>query len=399
MYTVRPALQPYAWGTRDDIPALLGMEPTGDPVAEAWWGDHPLAPARCVIDGAEVALDRVIATDPVSALGPDLAEAYEGRLPYLLKILAIRSPLSIQVHPSAREAEAGFAREDATGIPVDSPNRTYRDRNHKPEMLVALTPMVVLMGFRTADEVRRDVERLDHPDAAALASLLADHVDEGAAIARYVRRCLGGMDATGFIAALVRSASEPGASGSLRAAGSAASRYPADGGVLVALAMNRLDLEPGEACFTPDGLVHSYQSGVGLEIMANSDNVVRAGLTPKHIDIDELLAVASTVPAAPARQHSTRIDGAETFRSGAEEFILSFVRGGHAAFAPDPRIVLTLEGETRVAVKEGDERVLARGEAVFIPYSDGDLTVASSGLAVIAGCPAPAHRGGGHGSA
>ena len=393
MYTVRPALLPYVWGTSDDIPDLLGMEPTGAPVAEAWWGDHPLAPATCVVDGVEAGLDQVVATDPVSALGPDLAEAYEGRLPFLLKILAIGSPLSIQVHPSVSEAQAGFAREDAAGIPVDSPERTYRDRNHKPEMLVALTPMVVLAGFRPAGEIRRDIERLDHPDALELAVLLGDDVGDGAAIARYVRRCLGMTDAQGLVGALARAASEPGASGTLRVAGAAAALFPAEGGALVALAMNRVDLEPGEACFTPDGLVHSYQSGVGLEIMANSDNVVRAGLTVKHLNVDELLAVASTTPAAPTRPQSITRDGAETFRPGAEEFVLSLLRDGHATFVAAPRIVLAIEGETRLQVSDGDARTLSRGEAAFVPFSDGDLAVTSSGLAVVAGCPEPTRRG------
>lgn len=393
MYTVRPALQPYAWGTREDIPALLGMEPTGETVAEAWWGDHPVAPATCYVGDEETTLDRVIAGDPVGALGARLARAYDGRLPFLLKVLAIGSPLSIQAHPSAREAVEGYTREEAARVPFDSPSRVYRDKSHKPELLVALTSVVVLAGFRRPQEILADLGRIDHPDVRGLASTLSGESEESAAIAAYVRSCLRDIDAGGVVSALVRSAHAPDASGNLLSAAAAAEHYPRDGGVLVALAMNRVELAPGEACFVPDGLVHSYQSGMGLEIMANSDNVVRAGLTPKHIDIDELLAVASTVPAPPAPQHSTRIDGADTFRPGAEEFVLSFVRGDHATFAPDPRIVLALEGETRVGAREGDERILARGEAVFVPHSDGDLTVGSSGLAVVAGCPAFAHRG------
>jgi mannose-6-phosphate isomerase len=387
MYSVRPALQPYAWGTPGDIPEFLGLAPQGGPVAEAWWGDHPVAPARCMVDGVEVGLDRLIAADPYSALGPDLARAYEGRLPFLLKVLAIGSPLSIQVHPSVRAAAAGFAREGAAAIPIDSPNRTYRDRNHKPELLVALTPMVVLAGFRPADEIRRDIERLEHPEAPGLAALLAARGDEGKAIASFVRRCLGGADAPGLVAAVVRSASQVGASGSLLAAAAAASRYPTDGGVLVALAMNRLDLEPGEACFTPDGIVHSYQSGVGLEIMANSDNVVRAGLTPKHIEIDELLAVASTVPAPPVRPRANRVGDAETFHESADEFALSLVRKGVGNFPAGPRIALVLEGEATVSTERGGEWRLARGEAAFVPFADGRLTVVAQGLAAVAGCP------------
>lgn len=394
MYSLRPALQPYAWGTPGDIPELLGIAPTGGPVAEAWWGDHPVAPARCMVDGVEIGLDRLIAADPDSALGPDLARVYGGRLPFLLKILAVGSPLSIQVHPSARAAAAGFAREEAAAIPIDSPDRTYRDRNHKPELLVALTPMVVLSGFRPASEIRRDVERLEHPEAPGLAALLAaeEGEGEGEAVARFVRRCLGGSDAPGLVAAVVRSASEAGAGGSLLAAAAAASYYPTDGGVLVALAMNRLDLEPGEACFTPDGIVHSYQSGVGLEIMANSDNVVRAGLTPKHIAIDELLAVASTVPSLPTQPHPTRVGGVETFRPGEDEFALSLVRDGNGRFPAAPQIVLVLEGEATVSTEHGGDRRLARGEAAFVPFVDGRLAVAARGLVVVAGCPKPSRR-------
>ena len=392
MYSVRPALQPYAWGTPGDIPELLGIAPPGGPVAEAWWGDHSVAPARCSMDGVEVGLDRLIAADPDSALGPDLAGEFEGRLPFLLKVLAIGSPLSIQVHPSVRAATAGFAREEAARIPLDSPQRTYRDRNHKPELLVALTPMVVLSGFRPADDIRRDVERLDHPEAAALAAGLVDPEDDGEAIARFVRRCLEGSDAPGLVAAVVRSASEGGASLNVNAAAAAATYYPADGGVLVALAMNRLDLEPGEACFTPDGIVHSYQSGVGLEVMANSDNVVRAGLTPKHVDIDELLAVASTAPGPPVRPRATRTRGAETFPESADEFALSLVREGVGSFPANPWIVLVLEGEATVSTGRGGERTLARGEAAFVPFADGDLAVASTGLVAVAGCPAPSRR-------
>jgi len=392
MYSVRPALQPYAWGTSDDIPGLLGIPATGGPVAEAWWGDHPVAPARCVVDGAEVGLDRVIAADPDAALGPEVAREFGGRLPFLLKILAIGSPLSIQVHPSARAAAAGFAREQAAGVPLDAPTRTYRDRSHKPEMLVALTPVVVLSGFRAPSETRRDVERLDHSGAAGLAALLATGGAVDEAIASYVKRCLDGADAEGLIAAVVRAAREPGSSANMRAAASAADHFPTDGGVLVALAMNCVDLAPGEASFTPGERVHSYQSGVAVEVMANSDNVVRGGLSVKHVDVREFLAIASTVPCAAAKLDAERVGGAATFRPGVREFELSRLSDASASFAPGPRIVLAVEGEARVATPAGGERLLARGEAVFVPFSDGALEVAASGLTFVAGCPEPASR-------
>jgi mannose-6-phosphate isomerase len=386
MYSVRPALQPYAWGTTDDIAELLGVAPTGGPVAEAWWGDNPLAPARAVVDGVEVRLDSLIAADPEAALGSALADTYDGRLSFLLKVLAIRSPLSIQVHPSPGAAHAGFDRDDAAAIPLDSPVRTYRDRSHKPEMLVALTPMVVLAGFREPKEIRRDLESLGHPEAAELVAILAGGESDEAAIARYVGRCLGDVDAEGLAESVVRAAREPGSGGSLRAAAAAAVHYPTDGGVLVALAMNRLDLEPGDASFTPDGCVHSYQSGVGIEIMANSDNVVRGGLSPKHIDVDEFLAVASTFPGVPATPRAERVDGAATL-SPATEFSLGLVRDAAARFRPGPRIVLSIDGDATVATRGGGERILTRGEAVFVPFADGALSVATSGFAIVAGSP------------
>lgn len=389
MYSVRPALQPYAWGTPGDIPELLGIPPTGGPVAEAWWGDHSVAPASCLVDGVELGLDRLIAADPDSALGPDIARAFAGRLPFLLKILAIGSPLSIQVHPSVRAAAEGFVREEAAGIPRDSPLRTYRDRSHKPEMLVALTPVVVLSGFRAPAETARDLELLDHPDAAGLAAELGTGGAEDEAIARFVERCLDGAASEGLIAAVVRAASEPGASGSMRAAAAAAAHFPSDGGVLVALAMNRVDLAPGEASFTPGERVHSYQSGVAVEVMANSDNIVRGGLSVKQVDVAEFLAVASTDPCSAAKLDAVRDGGAATFRPGVEEFELSRVSESAASFAPGPRIVLVVEGEASVATRAGGERLLTRGEAAFVPFAGGALEVVASGLTFVAGCPEP----------
>ncbi len=387
MYTVRPALQPYAWGTRDDIPALLGIDPTGGPVAEAWWGTHVDGPAICVVDGVEAPLSEVVAADAAAALGPDTAAAFGGALPYLLKVLAVGGPLSLQVHPSAAMAADGFAREEAAGVPLGHPDRIYRDRSHKPEMVVALTPMVVLAGFRRAADVRRDVAALDHPEAAELARLL-DDPDESAAIAAFMGRCLRGIDATGLNAALARLAAEPDANANVRAASEAASRFPTDGGVLVALAMNRVDLAPGDACFTPDRMVHSYQSGVGVEIMANSDNVIRAGLTPKHIDIDELLAVASTEPQEPPRPRVATDGAVTTFRPAAEEFALAVVRGGAMEAPPAPRVVLVLEGACEVRV-DGETRELGAGDAVFVPYADGRLAIDADGVAAVAFPGAP----------
>jgi mannose-6-phosphate isomerase len=385
MHPLSPALQHYAWGSPGQLPAFLGIEPTGEPVAEAWWGAHPAAPAMAHTPEGDVPLDAVIAADPQANLGASIARAFEGRLPFLLKVLAIARPLSIQVHPSAEQAREGFAREERSGIAAHDARRVYRDASPKPEMLVALTPMRVLAGFRPAVLTRADVASLEHPDAARLAATL-DGPDSAAAIGDYLRLALTAVDAAGLAAEVVRVAARSGASASLRAAADAAGHFPQDAGVLVALAMNSVEMPAGDACYTAAGVVHSYQSGMGLEIMANSDNVVRAGLTPKHVDVEELLGIALTRPGALGRPEVERDQAATLLWPDAREFLLTLVEHGPAPFIAHPRIVLALEGETRVEGSAG-AATLERGGAVFVPYSDGDITVSTTGRAAVAGVP------------
>ncbi len=396
MLRITPALQHYAWGDLDSIPAMLGVRPSGEPVAEAWWGAHPAAPALVLgNDGPGMTLDAAIDADPVAALGGAAAAEHDGRLPYLLKVLAIAKPLSIQVHPSLAQARAGFAREDAEGIPLDSPDRVYRDRNHKPEMIVAITPMRILAGFRPVAELREDLDVVSDAciSAAALADLgrvvaAADNAIEIADLAVYLRTAFTRMDdAAGVTDAVVAAAEAPGASDSLVAAAGVAEHFRGDGGVLVALAMNAVLLEPGEACFTGDGTVHSYQSGVGLEVMANSDNVVRAGLTPKHVDVDELLAIAHTAPA-PAHRIPAERDGVfARYPAPSRAFGLATVSNGEAGFGAGPRIVLAYEGRASVRVEAGQVAELRQGQAVFVPHSDGDVVVDAEGSAAVVSVP------------
>ena len=388
MYLVRPALQRYDWGTTTDLPDLLGFAADGRPWAEAWWGAHPAAPATAEVGGTEVALDELIAADPAGALGDEVARENDGTLPYLLKVLAIAKPLSIQVHPSAEVAEEGFWREEAEGIDRDAPNRVYRDTRHKPEMVVALSPMAVLSGFRSSPEVARDLVGVGGEVASRLADALASEASEPLGIAAFLRAALTDPESAAVVAAIARAGTKPGASPNLAAAAAAARHFRGDPGVLVALAMNLVELAPGEACYTPDGIVHSYQSGVGLEIMANSDNVIRAGLTSKHIDIPALLEVARTAPSAPHLPAERHDGDALTYTSTAREFRLTTIADGRASVDAGPRIVLCLEGETRVRSGVDEER-LARGQAVFVPYSDGAATVRTTGRAAIATVPRP----------
>lgn len=368
-----PALQRSDWGTPEGIPHLLGFPADGGPYAEAWWGAHPLVPSAT----DEGPLDAVIARDPVAALGADVATRF-GRLPYLLKVLSIARPLSIQVHPTAGIARDGFAAEEAQGIAYDDRARTFKDPSHKPELLVAMTPMEVLVGFRAEPDVRRDLAGLDGAGAIALMKAL----DEGG-LAAYVTSALDG----GHLDTVTALASLPeGTGGSLGAARLTAQTYPGDPGVLVALAMNEVFLAPGEAVFTPAGVVHCYLGGMGLEIMANSDNVVRAGLTTKPINTELLREIAVLEPTPASRPSMINEGVARRLRTEADEFCLDLVEGG-AAIVPDgPRIVLALGSGCEVST-EAERRVLPAGQAVFVSAREGSVTVTSDGPTAIASVP------------
>ncbi len=368
-----PALQRSDWGTPEGIPQLLGFPADGGPYAEAWWGAHPLVPS-----GTEQGpLDAVIARDPAGALGADVADAF-GRLPYLLKVLSIARPLSIQVHPTAPIARDGFAAEEAQGIAYDDRARTFKDASPKPELLVAMTPMQVLVGLRPESDLRRDLVGLGSAGAHVLTEAL-----DGGGLAAYVTAALDGahLDAVTALATL-----EEGTQGSLGAARLAARTYPQDPGVLVALAMNAVSLAPGEAMFTPAGIVHCYLGGMGIEIMANSDNVVRAGLTTKPINKGLLLKLARLEHTAPVRPEIVTQGAVRHFQTEADEFSLDLVEDGTAVVSRGPRIVLAL-GSSCEVVTEAERRVVPKGHAVFVRASSGPVTVSSQGLAAIASVP------------
>lgn len=372
-----PALQRSDWGTPEDIPQLLGFSADGGPYAEAWWGAHPLVPSGT----EEGPLDAVIARDPVGALGAEVADSF-GRLPYLLKVLSIARPLSIQVHPTASVAREGFAVEEAQGIAYDDRARTFKDASPKPELLVAMTPMEVLVGFRPESDLHRDLAVLDSAGAHALIDAL-----DGGGLAAYVTAALDG----GHLDAVTALASLPeGTEGSLGAARLAAQTYPQDPGVLVVLAMNAVSLTPGEAVFTPAGIVHCYLGGMGIEIMANSDNVVRAGLTSKPINAGLLLKLARLEHTEAVRPEIVTDAAVRHFRTEANEFSLDLVEDGTAVVSHGPRIVLALGSECEV-VTGAERRVVPKGHGVFLRASSGPATVSSKGLAAIASVP-PARR-------
>ncbi|MER7796916.1 mannose-6-phosphate isomerase, class I [Microbacterium sp. NPDC096154] len=372
----------YAWGSRSLIAALEGRPPSAEPEAELWFGDHPSDPSE-VGDGSGRTLDRWIAEEGA-------AHGVAGRLPYLLKLLAAASVLSIQVHPSKRQAEEGFARE--ASLPADAV-RAYADDNHKPEMIVALSDRFeALCGLRDLDQSRRLLEALGQA-ADPLRERLADEAGLRAAIgwllsgdARPV------VDA--IIAALADARSTEFAA-ELANARRIAVWYPHDPGVVVALLMNFVVLRRGESVFLRAGMLHAYVSGLGVELMAASDNVLRGGLTPKRIDVDELLAILDPTPGPVpvvlpvAADNGTR--GVEAFPSDVPDFQLLRARvsaGSGAVIRPTgPLIVLATAGSVSVETESGTLAVTP-GRAVFVTPDETEVRISGDGEAFVAqpGC-------------
>lgn len=361
----------YAWGSTTLIPQLQGRAASGAPEAEIWFGDHPGSPA-VLPDG--------------TTLDAHLGGA---RLPYLLKLLAAASPLSIQVHPSKAEAEAGHAAEEDAGIPADAPARNYRDDNHKPEVIVALSDRFeALAGLRKVEASQRLLAALGEGGSAVAARLAGD--DDAAALRDTLAWLLSGdaqAAVDGVIGALSDAASDEFAA-ELAAARRIAAAYPGDPGVVVALLMNLVVLARGEAIFVPAGVLHAYLDGLGVEIMAASDNVLRGGLTPKHIDVPELLRVLDTSAGDPPRLQPVALaEGVEVFRPGIPDFELWHLRvdaGPRTIGLHGPAIVLATAGAVRVAGVSGAEVELAPGRAAFATVDETALTVSGAGELFVA---------------
>ncbi|MET9429328.1 mannose-6-phosphate isomerase, class I [Streptomyces sp. NPDC003036] len=386
-------IQPYAWGSTTALPRLMGTPPTGEPQAELWMGAHPAAPSRVDRGGGALPLDRVIAADPERELGAAGVRRFGPRLPFLLKLLAADAPLSLQVHPDAARAAAGFAAENARGIPVDAPHRTYRDGHHKPEMIVALTPFEGLCGFRTPRACAALLERLGVPGLEPHLRRLRTSPAKAALKEVFTAFLSPGADLLdGVTEAVAREADRGGPHrADLVAYRAVARAHPGDPGLLPALMLRHVRLAPGEGLFLGAGVPHAYLSGLGVEIMAGSDNVLRCGLTGKHIDRDELVSVVR-FHAPPRRALVPRREGAElVYPAPVDDFRLSRIplRPEAAPLPLDPggaQIVLCARGEAHLTSAEGSLRI-GPGGAVYVPAwervtvaGDGEVFRATAGV-------------------
>lgn len=381
----------YAWGSLTDIAALQGREPSGRPEAEVWLGDHPGAPA-IIGDGSDRSLITWIADNGA-------AHGVEEPLSFLVKILAAGSPLSIQAHPTIDQARAGFARDESAGIPVDAPERNYRDANHKPEVIIALSdPFLALAGFRAVDETRALLAELGGAGAAAIGGRLDEASGDLSRVVAWLLSARdGGADAAAAVADFeerVRAAASEvgGTDASARAFADEVSalamisgHYPGDPGIAVAALLNLVRLAPAEAIFVPAGAPHAYLQGLGVEVMAASDNVLRGGLTPKHIDVEELVSVLDGRAGAPPRLAPRGVaPGVWRLDPPVDDFrIVRIARAldDPAEVSGGTPAVVVATGAASVA--QGSETLaLAAGEAVFATPDDGPLRVA--GAAVVA---------------
>jgi mannose-6-phosphate isomerase len=383
-------MMPYAWGSRTAMAELMGRpSPSSAPEAELWMGAHPMAPSMLSRNGHKKGLADVIAGAATSELGAEVEASYGPRLPFLMKLLAAGQPLSLQAHPNAEQAKRGYAEEERRGIPRDAANRSYKDSSHKPELLCALVPVEALCGFRRVSETLRLFDELAvREHEPVLGPLRNVPGPEGLAEVFDTLMTMRQEEGARVVAATVNACHKAIAAGNPRFqreyawATKLAALYPGDVGVVSALLSNLVQLAPDEALYLGAGNLHAYLSGFGVEIMASSDNVLRGGLTKKHVDVPELMRVLDFTdgPVEPLRAHA--LDAHErVWETPAREFRLSRIdldAGGEAVTrtARGPEIVLCTKGTVVIAPADGSAPVvLTPGASAFVPATTGDYAV------------------------
>ena len=388
IYLMKNTVQKYDWGSKTAIPSLLGKKtPSRAPWAELWMGTHPKAPSKVRCDHHWVSLIELIKKNPRDILGETVSKKYDSRLPFLFKVLAAAKPLSIQAHPNLVQAKKGFKKENQLKIPLDAYNRNYKDNNHKPECICALTSFCALNGFRKisrilelmekicSDLLREELDNLkSHRNSTGLKIFFSyllslNHDQQQKIILSAVNKAQNfsgsqnGDDAYEWMIKLH-------------------ANYPCDIGILFPLMLNFIQLEPGQAMFLPAGQLHSYLEGTGIELMANSDNVLRGGLTRKYIDIPELLSVLNfKEKKIDILLPEDLNDFEKIYQTPTQEFALSIISiaGNDVYISPDNRnieILLCTQGNAIITIPGENHLVpISRGSSVIIPAFVKDYTI------------------------
>ena len=370
-------VQTYAWGSRSFIPGLLGQaSPSADPMAELWMGAHPKAPSVVLLRDERISLLDLIRSRPIDILGESVARRFSNDLPFLFKVLAASEPLSIQAHPNRDQAREGFANENRQNIPLNAFNRNYKDQNHKPEIICALEPFWALKGFRRVEDIilfmdkiaaralEEDLNTLRRrPDPEGLktffrALIVMEEAPRNRVLREAREKCEALADDDPAFEWVVK----------------LSEAYPGDIGILSPILLNLVQLQPGEAMNIPAGELHAYLEGAGIELMANSDNVLRGGLTPKYADVSELLNIL-TFKAGTARllRPDQRADCEGVYETATDEYTLSVLDIHEGEFFKSPtkrsvEIMICIEGDARIT-DLGIREVLSlkKGTSVIVP--------------------------------
>ncbi|KFI63258.1 Mannose-6-phosphate isomerase [Bifidobacterium cuniculi] len=428
VYTILPVPKQYAWGSNEHLQRLFHLPEVAreKPLAEMWYSGHPQSPSTVEIDGRAVPLTHAIGEDPDGMVGTRGVTQFGPQLPFLLKLICAQRPLSLQVHPVGFQARAGYNAENLRHVPLDAPERSFKDMNAKSEMVVALEPFQASVGFAGRSFALRNLEGLRSPVAQRMIRALQGNGAEGEFDAadrmlpvdaivwpehrkRVFRAfhtavtagCLDSGELRDDLLCSMRTADHERTRLACDFTLQAADAFPGDPSVLALLMMNPVQLEEGESVFLPTGVPHAYIHGMGAEIMTNSDNVLRAGMTVKYKDIPNLLHCVDCKPSSPVDPSDSRLAAflagdVVFYRPGVSEYVLAY---GHvdAAHGPwplvsrlarrydrlvqqvtghgyfphrGPRVVVCTQGAVR-CVSERDERILRQGDAVFVPASDG----------------------------
>ena len=394
---LKNTIQEYAWGSIRAIPDLLGRKnPKNQPQAELWMGAHPKAPSLAYHNGQWISLLRLIAQDPENILGKKVAKKFNARLPFLFKVLAAAKPLSIQAHPNRHQARTGFQRENAQKIPLEAPNRNYRDDNHKPECICALTQFWALSRFRKIPEILTYLQQLN---LGQLSDMLTEfkQLPTPQGLQRFYTSLMSlkhdqkkRVVAEALKNARSMAAEHPVFEWMIKLA----DHYPQDMGALSPLFLNLICLEPGQAVYLDAGELHAYLEGLGIEVMANSDNVLRGGLTPKHVDVPELLRVLNfegqdITLLAP----ETSVANEMIYPSPAAEFVLSVITLNNGSVYQSPRqrnveIIICTQGKFTIADRElQTETHLPQGASAIVPASVKHYSLEGEGICYKAGVP------------
>jgi len=382
---LKNTVQEYAWGSYTAIAELLGKNtPSTIPQAELWMGAHSKAPSVVKYDGKWVSLLELIKNNPKDILGKDVAQKFNNTLPYLFKVLAAAKPLSIQAHPSKTQAISGFEKENRLGIPLNAPNRNYKDDNHKPECICALTPFWALNGFRRVSEILLLMKKIcprslaaelddlrNQPDKQGLKNffnslLTMEPERKKQVIDDALKNAHRFSEDDNLFKWIIKLYNE----------------YKTDIGIFSPILLNLICLKPGQAMFIPAGELHAYLDGVGIELMANSDNVLRGGLTPKHVDVPELLKVLSFEERDINIIASEKCKDFEMiYPSPAEEFVLSVISGNKGiAYKSSAKrsieIILCTDGKALITDIDNNIAIdLDRGVSVVIPACVKNYTI------------------------